>query len=70
MKKVCIVSTADLSRMTLLSIYTSYFFNKGIEYDLICGKKDGDNVDKNAHAIFEFDARPTDKKTFELSKRS
>lgn len=61
MKRVCIVSTADLSRMTMLSIYTKYFIENHIEYDIICGKKDGKNEDPNAHAIYEFDARPTDK---------
>ncbi len=61
MKRACIVSTADLSRMTMVSVYTKYFVENGIEYDIICGKKEAKNIDPNAHAIFEFDARPTDK---------
>lgn len=59
MKKVCILSTVDMSRMTLLSLYTEYLHTNGIEYDIICAKKEAKNTDKYAANIYEFDAAKT-----------
>lgn len=56
MKKVCVLSTVDMSRMTLLSLYTEYLHKNGIKYDIICAKKKQENKDPYAENIYEFDA--------------
>lgn len=61
MKKVCILSTVEMSRMTLLSLYTEYLHAQGIEYDIICAKKNHKNNDPYAENIYEFDASKTAK---------
>lgn len=35
--KVCILSVVELKHMVMTSIYTSYFEDKNIEYDIIYG---------------------------------
>lgn len=57
MKNVCILSTVDLSRMTLLSLYTEFFDKNNIVYDIICANKYDDNYNSNANAIYQFDAK-------------
>lgn len=56
MSKVCILSTVDFSRMTMLSIFTDYLESKNIEYDVICVNKFGDKITSSASNVYEFDA--------------
>lgn len=55
-KRVCILSCVEMSRMTLASLYTDYFIDNGIEFDVICAKKKAENVCPGAREIIEFDA--------------
>lgn len=57
LKKVCILSIVDLSRMTLLTLYTEYMDKNNIEYDLIYVNKFNDSTSINATNIFRFDAK-------------
>ena len=40
-KKVAILSVTDLRHITMIQIYTDYFFKKGIVYDIICSDRYG-----------------------------
>ena len=58
-KKICIISSVDMSRMTILSIYTEYLTKCGYEFDIICAKKKAENICPTARNIYEFDANKT-----------
>lgn len=53
-KRACIVSITEITRMSLISIYTDYFRDKNISYDIICVKKTNDNEYEGAAEIYEF----------------
>lgn len=55
MKRVCILGTTDISRMSMLSIYTEYFDNNNIEYDLIYVDKFKEPMTLNVHTAYAFD---------------
>lgn len=52
--KIVIVSTANLKHMTLLSLYTSYFEENDIEYDLIHADKYHIKEYSSAHKYFVY----------------
>ena len=52
MKKICILSTVDEKRMTMITMYTQFFDRNNISYDLICINKNEQNI--NMHATNKF----------------
>ena len=52
MKKICILSTVDEKRMTMITMYTQFFDSNNLSYDLIFIDKNGQNV--NIHATNKF----------------
>lgn len=61
-KRICIISSVDMSRMTILSVYIEHFIKCGYDFDIICAKKKSENVCYAAKNIYEFDANKTAKK--------
>jgi len=54
--KACILSTVDMSRMTMASIYTDYFDKNGIEYDYIYVDKFKDPIMGSPTMIYPYSA--------------
>lgn len=54
MAKVCIISTVDLSRMTMVSVYTDYLENNNIKYDIIYADKYQDSSPFKAAKLWAY----------------
>lgn len=52
--KICILSTVNMKHMTLISLYTSYFEQQGLSYDIICVDKYGDQEKHGAKQFYAF----------------
>lgn len=66
MRRVCILGTTDISRMTMLSIYTEYFEKNNIEYDLIYVDKFKEPMTLNVHKAYAFDVSEYNEANFLL----
>lgn len=53
-KKVCILSTVDFTRMTVVSVYTDYLKKCNIPFDIICVDKYGQKDPFGAENIYGF----------------
>ncbi|BCZ27057.1 hypothetical protein EUBC25_11440 [Claveliimonas bilis] len=53
-KKVCILSTVDFTRMTVVSVYTDYLKRCDIPFDIICVNKYGQEDPFGAENIYGF----------------
>ncbi|MFV8785213.1 hypothetical protein [Aerococcus urinaeequi] len=65
--KICIVSTANIKHMTLISIYTTLLEKKGIEYDLIYLDRYGIDEETTATNIYKY-TTVSDKNTHKFFK--
>lgn len=54
MGKVCIISAVDLSRMTMISVYTDYLEKHNIQYDIIYVDKYKDESPFNASSLIAY----------------
>lgn len=54
MKKVAILSIGDYKHITLISKYTSYFEDMGIDYDVICTDRYGNDLKRDHVISFRF----------------
>lgn len=54
MKKICILSAVNIKHMSLISIYTKYFEEHGIEYDIIYMDKYNEEEEIGAKNIYRF----------------
>lgn len=53
-RKVCILSTVDFTRMTVVSVYTDYLKQRDIPFDIICVDKYGQKDPFGAENIYGF----------------
>lgn len=54
--KVCIIGIQNIKHMTLISMYTNFFKQNGIEYDLMYIDKYGIEEKNEANEVFKFNA--------------
>lgn len=57
MKKICILSTANIKHMTLISLYTDKMIKDNIDYDIIYMDKYGEYENFEANSIYRFENR-------------
>ena len=54
MKKICILSAVNIKHMSLISIYTKYFKENGMDYDVIYMDKYNEEENIDAKNIYRF----------------
>lgn len=52
--RICIVGTANLKHISLISVYTRYFDSEGIPYDIIYWDRYGIEEVTTAHSVYKY----------------